>query len=1118
MNNFTKAILAAGILAAAVTLLVQGQWRRRHQAGFQHQVERLAYRLDALQAESAALGAARTLGSTQETVRRLARGRTPAGDPGATALLRRFAQGLGALDVFVLNRRGEVVARAGKGGAGPSRDVKDAPFIAAALGGRTSLYAALGVLTPERGIYVAAPVTVPGEPAAGAVVAKLGFEAVDGMFRGEPGRLALVSPEGVVFAANVPEWLCQVAGGAEQAALARRTPRTAGAFAAREPALWRPAPGFTAPVERALDWRDPAGTWKLVGFAGPDPLHGIPDLALVAGPVFLAGFLAVAGWLERRRRLEEDRRRQAEQAGLLEQEKRRAEQAATAKAEFLAHMSHEIRTPMNAIIGLSHLALRGQPEPPCRQALGKILAASEHLLGILDGVLDYSRLEAGKVEVERLDFRLDSVLATVRNLLGQKAADKGVDLGFQVDPRVPPFLVGDPLRLGQILVNFAGNAVRFTERGRVTLSVRFLDENEAGARLRFQVQDTGPGLTAAEQARLFQTFRQAAPGISRSHGGTGLGLAICRELADLLGGEVGVESQPGQGSTFWFQARLARGRDRCLAAGMNGHVAKPFDPERLCAEVARWTSRAGWPRGPAAQESSPRALPEAIGGLDARLGLKRAGGNLEVYRRLLEEFRAGQAAVPARIRAALKAGEPAEAERLTHTVKGLLGTLGAGALQAWAGGLEEAIRRGCPPEALDSLVDGLEVRTAQLVGQLGLWLGQAAPEAPAQDPAQPAWDPAGKATVLVVDDSQTSRSLMSAMLQDRYRLLTAGSGAEALRLAEGDFPPDLILLDITMPGADGYQVIARLKAQERTREIPVIFLTARGDAEDEQRGLDLGAVDYIAKPVSPPILLARVASHLKLKTLRDFLLSKNTFLEAEVGRRTRELGAIQDVTIHAMASLAETRDNETGNHIRRTQHFVRILAHRLRDHPRFRHFLDEGTIELIFKSAPLHDIGKVGIPDRILLKPGRLTAEEFEIMKRHTILGREAIEMAERQLGTPVAFLDIAKEIAEGHQEKWDGSGYPHGRKGDAIPIAARLMAAADVYDALISRRVYKPALPHETAVQIMARGRGSHFDPDILDAFLETAERFRDVAGRFRDSDLEVAKLHRRVQEGLEG
>jgi putative two-component system response regulator len=565
----------------------------------------------------------------------------------------------------------------------------------------------------------------------------------------------------------------------------------------------------------------------------------------------------------------------------------------------------------------------------------------------------------------------------------------------------------------------------------------------------------------------------------------------------------------------WLERRRRPEEDRRRQSELTGHAAKPLGPKRRCAEAARWTSQAGWPRGPAVREPPPSALPGAIGGLDARLGLKRVGGNLEVYRRLLEEFRAGQAAAPARIRAALKAGEPAEAERLARTVKGLLGTLGAGALQAWAGGLEEAIRRGCAPEALGSLVDGLEVRTAHLVVQLDRWLGQAAPETPAKEPA-PAWDHAGKATVLVVDDSRINRSLMSAMLQDRYRLLTASSGAQALRIAGGDPPPDLILLDITMPGADGYQVIARLKAQERTREIPVIFLTARADAEDEQRGLDLGAADYIAKPVSPPILLARVASHLKLKTLRDFLLSKNTFLEAEVGRRTRELGAIQDVTIHAMASLAETRDNETGNHIRRTQHFVRILAHRLRGHPRFRHFLDEGTIELIFKSAPLHDIGKVGIPDRILLKPGRLTAEEFEIMKRHTVLGREAIEMAERQLGTPVAFLDIAKEIAEGHQEKWDGSGYPHGRKGDAIPIAARLMAVADVYDALISRRVYKPALPHETAVEIMARGRGSHFDPDILDACLDTAERFREVAGRFRDSDLEVAKLRRRALEGL--
>jgi putative two-component system response regulator len=234
------------------------------------------------------------------------------------------------------------------------------------------------------------------------------------------------------------------------------------------------------------------------------------------------------------------------------------------------------------------------------------------------------------------------------------------------------------------------------------------------------------------------------------------------------------------------------------------------------------------------------------------------------------------------------------------------------------------------------------------------------------------------------------------------------------------------------------------------------------------------------------------------------------------GRPPRGQAAILDITIVAMASLAETRDNETGNHIRRTQHYVRLLALRLHRSPRFRAHLGHAAIDLIFKSAPLHDIGKVGIPDRILLKPGRLTPEEFEIMKRHTTLGREAIEAAERQLGVPLPILAVAKEIAESHQEKWDGSGYPRGLKGEGIPLSARLMAVADVYDALISRRTYKPALSHAAAVRIMAQGRGTHFDPDILDAFLEIAERFREVSERFRDSELDHATLRRRAVEGL--
>src|SRR6202008_950483 len=222
--------------------------------------------------------------------------------------------------------------------------------------------------------------------------------------------------------------------------------------------------------------------------------------------------------------------------------------------------------------------------------------------------------------------------------------------------------------------------------------------------------------------------------------------------------------------------------------------------------------------------------------------------------------------------------------------------------------------------------------------------------------------------------------------------------------------------------------------------------TAKAEVEDEQKGFDVGCVDYITKPISPPIVLARVKTHLLLKSAKDFLKDQNQFLESEVTKRTQEVQVVQDVTIMAMGSLAETRDNETGNHIRRTQHYVRALAEHLRAREEFAAVLDDATIEILYKSAPLHDIGKVGIPDRILLKPGKLTPEEFEIMKTHTTLGRDAILAAEKQLDAPSSFLRYAREIAYAHQEKWDGSGYPEGLVGALIPPSARLKAGAGVY------------------------------------------------------------------------
>jgi len=359
----------------------------------------------------------------------------------------------------------------------------------------------------------------------------------------------------------------------------------------------------------------------------------------------------------------------------------------------------------------------------------------------------------------------------------------------------------------------------------------------------------------------------------------------------------------------------------------------------------------------------------------------------------------------------------------------------------------------------------------------------------------------GTATILIVDDApDTIEPIVNCLRAGPFRTRIATSGERALELAQVEPLPDLILLDVMMPGLNGYDVCERLKADPRTAEIPVIFLTVRTDAADEQHGFDVGAVDYITKPISPPIVRARIRNHLTLKAASDFLTDRNTFLEQEIDRRISELNVVQEATIIALASLAETRDAETGNHIRRTQLYVKALADTLKNHPRFAHELSDQAIYLMYKSAPLHDIGKVGIPDSILLKPGPLNEDEWEIMKRHPTLGRDALLAAEATMGAEVSFLRYAKEITFSHQEKWDGSGYPQGLKGEAIPISARLMAVADVYDALISERVYKAAFSHEDAVATIQAGKGAHFDPDVVDAFMELTDVFRQIAARFTD------------------
>ena len=357
-------------------------------------------------------------------------------------------------------------------------------------------------------------------------------------------------------------------------------------------------------------------------------------------------------------------------------------------------------------------------------------------------------------------------------------------------------------------------------------------------------------------------------------------------------------------------------------------------------------------------------------------------------------------------------------------------------------------------------------------------------------------------TLLIVDDTPENLSILVDILQPKYRVLATTSGAACLKIASTAPIPDLILLDVMMPGMDGYEVIFKLHQNPITRDIPVIFLTALTTAANEENGLKLGAVDYITKPITPSLVLARVRTQIEAKLARDWMKNQNTILEAEVNRRMHENNLIQRVSIRALAHLAETRNLETGNHILRTQGYMHRLATGLSQHPRFATILNERFIDLLTQSAPLHDIGKVGIPDHILLKPGKHTPEEWTIMKTHAKLGSDAIEQAERDIDMHPAFLSAAKEIAHWHHEKWDGSGYPDGLAKDAIPVSARLMAVADVFDALISPRTYKPAIPFNQARDMIAEQSGKHFDPDMIDAFLAGFDDFVSIAKQYLDTE----------------
>jgi len=354
-------------------------------------------------------------------------------------------------------------------------------------------------------------------------------------------------------------------------------------------------------------------------------------------------------------------------------------------------------------------------------------------------------------------------------------------------------------------------------------------------------------------------------------------------------------------------------------------------------------------------------------------------------------------------------------------------------------------------------------------------------------------------TIMVVDVTPANLKVLGGALREKgYRVLSFPRGDLALKAAAKN-PPDLILLDIMMPGMDGFEVCNHLKKDKKLKNIPVLFISALTETADKVRAFSTGGVDYVTKPFQFEEVYARVETHLKLRELQRDLEKYNRDLEGLVQEKIGEIAESQLATIFALAKLAERRDDDTGQHIERTRTFCKVLVEELRKNPHYATEVDDVFVETIFRTAPLHDIGKVGIPDHVLLKPGKLDPQEWEIMKTHAAIGAQTLKVVRVKYPRNV-FISMGVDIAQFHHEKWDGSGYPDGLAGEAIPLSARIMALADVYDALRSKRPYKEPFPHELACQIIGEGNGNHFDPGVVEAFVAVKKEFEKIRAQMDD------------------